>query len=437
MAYDFGPAKITYTGGYRDVALTGYQPLNGFIPETFSFHNDLGYKTQSHELRVNGESEKLIWQAGLFYGYETQAVRRGLVLPSAKGAFGGQVPFLNFFWRDMESTTTGVFAQATYNISEKLSLTGGLRNTGDKKRRSGADLASAPFGPPSIIRFFYPTVPTSATQAGMKAIVDSTSKWNKLTYLIDLDYKPSANQLIFVKYSTGYKAGGFDNLGAYKPEYLKSFEIGTKNKFVDNKLRLNASFFHYNYEDQQVTVFISTAIGGAIKNAGSTTVNGLEIDGEFLATKADRFRFTVNYLDAKFNDFLADRNRVGVGAENSINLKGNRPVQSPKWTLVGGYNHDFAIGKGKLNVGIQTLFKSEYFISPFNFTMDKQEAYTKTDIFATYTAKGGKWDIGAFVQNIEDNRILSYAGFTGNTINIYNWIFGSPRLFGIQAGYHF
>ena len=68
--------------------MSGYQPLNGFVPETFSFYNDLNYDTQSHELRLNGESEKLNWQIGSFYGSEDQDVRRGLFLPAAAGAFG-------------------------------------------------------------------------------------------------------------------------------------------------------------------------------------------------------------------------------------------------------------------------------------------------------------------------------------------------------------
>ena len=114
MAYDFGAAKITYTGGFRDVDMTGYQPLNGFVPETFSFDNNLKYQTQSHELRINGESTALIWQAGIFNGNEDQDVARGLFLPSAKGAFGGQIPFLNYFLRTINSKTTGIFAQATY-----------------------------------------------------------------------------------------------------------------------------------------------------------------------------------------------------------------------------------------------------------------------------------------------------------------------------------
>ncbi len=437
IAYDFGGASLTYSGGYRKVAMDGYQPLNGFIPETFSFHNDLNYKTQSHELRLNGESEKLSWQLGSFYGTENQDVRRGLVLPVAAGAFGGQVPFLNFFIRDINSSTLGFFGQATYNVNEKLGLTFGLRNTTDKKTQAGGDLAAAPFGPPSIIRFFYPNVPTSASQAGMKPLsgVPMEGSWNQTTWLLGMDYKLDANKMIFAKISTGYKAGGFDNQGAYNPEYLTAYEIGTKNKFADNKLRLNASAFLYDYKDQQVSIFISTAVGGAIQNAGVSKIKGLEIDGEYAISKADRFRFSLNLLDAKYQELKTVENVVN-GDVRSVDLKGKTAPMSPKATITAGYNHDFKLGSGVLTAGIQTLYKSSYYTTAFNYAMDKQKSYTKTDVNVTYTAKGGKFDIGLFAQNLEDNRIIAYSSFNGGTINIYNWIFGSPRLIGAQLNLH-
>jgi iron complex outermembrane receptor protein len=440
IAYNFGKANLSYTGGVRKVDMTGYQPLNGFVPETFSFHNDLSYNTQSHELRLNGESAKLSWQVGGFYGKENQDVRRGLFLPSAAGAFGGQIPFLNFFFRDVTSTTAAIFGQATYNVNEKLGFTLGLRNTSDKKTRSGGDLASAPFGPPTIIRFFYPNVPTSPTQAGIKPLtgVMLENSWNQTTWTAGMEYKADANKMIFAKVSKGYKAGGFDNVGEYDPESLIAYEIGTKNKFVNNKLRLNASLFYYDYTNQQVSVFINTAVGGGIKNAGQSSVTGLDIETEYAISKSDRIKLTANFLDAKFKTLRIFTNiTVGGAAATEQILDGNRPVQAPPFTFSGRYDHDFKVGKGTLNAGVQLLYKADYYLQPYNMAMDKQEAYTKTDVNLTYTTGNGKFDIGVYAQNLEDNRIKTYASLNGGTINIYNWIFGTPRTVGIQANLHF
>jgi iron complex outermembrane receptor protein len=253
--------------------------------------------------------------------------------------------------------------------------------------------------------------------------------------LANIDYKIDDDKMLFAKVSTGYKAGGFDNLGSYEPENILAFEIGSKNKLMDNRLRLNASAFYYDYTNQQVKVFINTTVGDAIKNAASTTVFGIELDGEVLITAADRFKLTANYLNAEFGDFPTRANVV-AGNPIEVNLEGNKPIQAPVLTIIAGYNHDFQIGSGILNVGVQSMFKSEYYLSTFNYAMDIQEGYTKTDFFVTYMPSSN-WDIRAFVQNIEDNRVIQYAAFTGGTINLYNWIFGVPRTFGAQINYYF
>ena len=440
VEYKLGSAVLTYTGGYRDVNFEGYQPLNGFVPETFSFDNNLDYQTQSHELRINGESKNVIWQGGVYYGHEDQHVARGLFLPIARNAnpaFGGNPPYINFFLRDVTSKTSGLFAQTTYNFTEKWGITGGLRYTSDKKERVGSDLAAPPFAPGAVI-FTYPNRPTSFTQEGMTTLKDvpNSGSWDQVTWLVDLEHRFDNNKLLFAKVSTGYKAGGFDNLGSYDPEKLTAFEIGSKNKFANNRLKLNLSAFVYDYKDQQVSVFISTAVGGAIQNAGKTRVYGLETETEWAATKADKFKLVINYLDAKFKDLATVQNRFNAPAE-PVNLKGNRPVQSPKWTMVFRYDHNIDLTAGVLSFGIQSMFKSDYYLSAFNYEGDRQNSFTKTDLNLTFAPKGDRFDIGVFAQNIEDNRPLNFAAFTGNTINIYNWIFGNPRTFGMQFNYRF
>ena len=431
ISYDLGFAKLSYKGGYRYVDMSGYQPLTGFVPEAYTYDNNLTYKTHSHEFLLNGEMEKFIWQAGYFYGHENQNVARGLVLPSVAAMFGGELPYLNFTLYDVNSSTNGIFGQATYYITDKLGLTGGLRYTIDNKSRDGSQLTTGPFG--TGIVYYYPNHP-ELDDEGMTPN-PGEGEWKQATWMVNADYKVNENSMFFAKVSTGYKAGGFDNLGSYDPESILAVEVGSKNKLWNNRLRLNGSIFHYDYDDQQVKVFINTEVGDATKNAASTDVLGVELDGELLATKADRIKFTVNYLNAEFGDFPSLANVVGESGIE-VNLKGNKPAQSPEWTMIGGYSHDFEIGSGILNVGIQTMYKSEYYLNALNYAMDKQDAYTKTDFTILYMPSGN-WDISAFVHNIEDNRVIQYSAFTGDGIDAYNWVFGIPRTFGAQISYYF
>lgn len=428
LQYDFGEAKITYTGGYRDVDLKNYQPINGFIPETASFDNDLEYQTQSHEFRINGETEneKFIWQAGYFYGNEDQNAGRGFLLSFAR-------PNYFFYYRqEINSKTNAIFGQATYKVGNNFGITLGLRNTTDKKSRLGGQVASGS-------GYTYPEGgPKNVTDPGVPStFVDG--KWNQTTWLLNFEYKIDNSKYLFAKMNTGYKAGGFDNVGQYKAESITAYEIGSKNKFANNKLRLNASIFYYDYRDQQVSIFIDTNVGAAVQNVDGSSVTGAELDGEFLATENDRFTFSANYLDAQYGDFVSVVNTVR-GPNVPIELKGKHPVQSPKWTLTGGYTHDFKLGESTLSAALNTIYKSDYYLSVSNFNMDKQVAYTNTSFRLIFTGKSRNWDLAAYVNNIEDNRILNYASFTGagtNGPNTYNWMFGSPRTIGAQLNYRF
>ncbi|PKQ44540.1 TonB-dependent receptor [Confluentibacter flavum] len=436
MSYDFGGAVLTYTGGYRHVDLEAYQPLNGFVPETFSFDNKLIYDTQSHEIRLNGESDHFIWQAGLFHGNEDQKAARGLVLPAASGAFGGSVPYLNWFDVDVNSKTTGIFGQATIDLSETLAFTGGLRYTKDKKSSDGFNIQQGPFGPPGTPAYFYPN-PPQAGDAGTGQVPGAgNGSWSQVTWLTSLEYKPTENNMFFGKVSTGYKSGGFTVRDEFDAENLIAYEIGTKNYLANRKLRLNGSVFVYKYTDQQVSVFIDTQAGADIENAGSSDYFGVEIEGDYMFSSKDRINFNFNYLNAEFKELTTLVNTIGNSAIVA-NLAGNKPAQTPELIIVAGYNHTFSLGEGTLDFGIGTMFKSDYYLQVFNFEMDKQKAYTKTDINLTYRAGNGKWELGAFLNNLEDNRIINYASFNGSNINIYNWSFGSPRLFGLRTSYKF
>ncbi|MFX0557799.1 TonB-dependent receptor [Maribacter sp. CXY002] len=438
LSYDFGSTVLTYTGGYRNIDLDNYQPLNGFVPEIFSFSNDLKYDTQSHELRLNGESTSFIWQTGLFYGDEDQTSKRGLFLPAASGAFGGQVPFLNFFGLDVNSKTTGLFGQATINLNDFWSFTGGLRYTNDNKSLAGYNLQTAPFGPPGTPAYFFPDSPPSDGDPGTgEAPGAGEGSWSQITWMANLEYKPSDNTMWFAKASTGYKSGGFNVLEEYDAENLLAFEVGSKNYLANRTLRLNGSAFVYKYTDQQVNVFFNTAVGGLTQNAGESDYFGLELDGDWLATPKDRFNFTINYLNAEFKDLPTLANVSGGSPSVEVNLAGNVPPQAPKWTLIGGYNHTFELGKGTLDAGINSMFKSEYYLQVFNYNMDRQESYSKTDVNIKYTSANKKWELGAFVNNLEDNRILTYASFIGGGIDLYNFAFGAPRLIGVRTSFNF
>jgi iron complex outermembrane receptor protein len=424
---DLDFATLSYIGGFRDVNVSSRQPLQGFISTStaFTYYNDkMDSDTQSHELRLAGGNEgQFIWQVGGFYYKEHQEIARGLFLPLA-GANGS---FLNYFYRPyVNSTSKAGYAQATWwFIPDTLSVTGGIRYTDDKKwaryDNYGFQFNSGPTPP--------------ADGAPGATITRPRQSSNKVTWSLGLDYKVADDSLLYAKVSTGYKGGGFDNVGAYKPETLTAYEFGSKNRFANRTIELNLAGFYYDYRDQQIQVLLDTATGARTLNAGKSRIWGIEADGTVLLSDRDKFHVTANYLDAKFTQFPGVVSALDKSV--AVDLSGNKPVQAPKWTIALGYDHTFPIGDGELVASVFSRFKTEYYLSPFNWRADRQEAFTQTDLSLEYKAPGGRYSLQAYVRNLEDNRPLNYAAFTGGGVNVYNFIFGAPRTYGIQGTFKF
>ncbi|MFT4053607.1 MAG: TonB-dependent receptor [Novosphingobium sp.] len=423
---DLDFATLSYIGGFRDVDVSSRQPLNGFVSTTTAFtgfNDKMDSDTQSHELRLAGGDEgKFVWQLGAFYYKEHQEIARGTYLPLAGGG-----SFLSYFYRPyVNSTSKAGYAQATYwLVPDTLSVTGGVRYTDDKKWARYDNYG-----------FQYGTGPTPPADGSPGATTTYPRQGSdKVTWTIGVDYKVAPDSLLYGKVSTGYKGGGFDNVSAYKPETLTAYEIGSKNRFANRTIELNLAGFYYDYRDQQIQVLLDTATGAQTLNAGKSRIWGVEADGTVLLSDRDQFHATVNYLDAKFTEFPGVASTLSGSV--ATDLSGNRPVQAPKWTIALGYDHTFPIGEGELVASVYSRFKTEYYLTPFNWDADRQQAFTQTDLNLEYKAPGGRYSIQAYVRNLEDERPLTYASFTGGGINIYNFIFGAPRTYGVQGTFRF
>ncbi|MBR2267674.1 MAG: TonB-dependent receptor [Sphingobium sp.] len=113
-------------------------------------------------------------------------------------------------------------------------------------------------------------------------------------------------------------------------------------------------------------------------------------------------------------------------------------MQSPKWTIALGYDHDFHIGDHKITASVFSRFKSDYYLQPFNNRAELQEAFTQTDLSLEYSAPGNKLSVQAYVRNLENYRPYSFVNYVdaGGTMLI-NYIYGTPRTYGVRGTYRF
>jgi iron complex outermembrane receptor protein len=188
----------------------------------------------------------------------------------------------------------------------------------------------------------------------------------------------------------------------------------------------------------QIDSFISSAIGFATINAGRAKFNGMEADFTAQVTPSDRINAAVNFLDAKFTRFSTFATGLSGGAP-ILDFSGNQPANAPKWTVALGYEHAFdLVEAGSLTASIFSRYKSKYYLGTSNFAAQLQEAHTQTDVSLTYDSVDGRYSVQGYVRNLENYVPVTFASFTGGPpINIFNFIFGAPRTYGVEARYHF
>ncbi|WP_300117373.1 TonB-dependent receptor [Sphingobium sp.] len=433
IAYDFGPATLTYTGGYRTTDNDGRL---GLAPTYVTTNYGSSVDTQSHELRLNGDASGIEWQTGAFYFKEKQATNGGIYNPFVGPPVGGIGSYINYFRRFVTSESWSVFGQVEVPLGDVLTAVGGLRYTKDKRRalynnygfqfNSGIGEITRPAANPLNLRY----------------------SGDRFNYLAGLNYKPNPDTLVYAKVSSGYKAGGFDAVGVFKPESNTAYEGGMKLNFgPGSRNQFNITGFYYDYKDLQNDVLLDSAIGAQTFNSGKATIWGIEAETVINLSPNDRFTGSFNYLSAKYDEFIAsyavlnpaEPNQTSQLAIDNPNLAGNRLVQTPKFVISLGYQHVFRLGSaGTLTADAFTRFKSDYYLTFFNFRDSLQKAYTQSDFSLEWRPESDKFGVQAFVRNLENNRPLTYAGYTAaGPDDIFNFQFGTPRTYGVRLSVDF
>jgi iron complex outermembrane receptor protein len=215
---------------------------------------------------------------------------------------------------------------------------------------------------------------------------------------------------------------------------VKSIEVGSKNRFLDNRLQVNVAAYHYDYTDQQVATLI-TAAGASTGftktiNAGESEFWGVEVEPVFQITPVDRLNATVSWLDAEFTKFCT----ATVGGVCTVSFAGKTPVQAPRMQASLGFEHEFTVGAGSLTARVQSSYESESFLVVQNYPNSRIAPYTRSDAFLTYKPDSGKWTVQGYVRNIENSTIITSAN---TNFGYYSFGLAPPRTYGARLTYDF
>ena len=208
----------------------------------------------------------------------------------------------------VNTKSIAVYADWTFDLTDKLALDVGARYTDEDKHAI------------ALNRFY--TDLSYSTAWGTAANFNKTVNFKNVSPKVSLNYQITPDIMLYGLASRGFKSGGYNiraNTTAvprsgepFNDESVDSYEIGTKMALLDNTLFLNVAGFHNRYKDIQLSVFTSYTLPngsqsffGDFTNAGRGTVNGAEVEYQWLPTEHWSISGNLAWLDAKYDEFMS------------------------------------------------------------------------------------------------------------------------------------
>lgn len=265
-----------------------------------------------------------------------------------------------------------------------------------------------------------PTIPTSAHRRNFSA------NSSKLTYLVNVNYRPTNNITAYAKYSTGFISGGQQNGISYQAETAKSVEGGIKADLLDRHLRTNLAGFYVKYGNLQFPTFDNGIAN--VRNAGKSRAYGFELETTLIPVERLSLSTNVGYTNFKYTEL-----DPAIGNINSY-----FPNYRPKWTGSAAIDYSFPEFESGSHIALHadTNYHSKYTMIPdvTGATITPPDAPSVWLVngrisLVDVPMAGAKGQIAIWGKNLTNNRSLTYAAALGL---VYGGVYETARTYGLD-----
>ena len=286
--------------------------------------------------------------------------------------------------------------------------------------------------------------------------INKEAKTTRATWHLGVEYDLAKDSLLYASWDSGYHAGGFafaEIKPTYAPEYISAYSIGSKNRFLNDRLQLNAELFYWKYTDQQIPHGGSDSDGAYVfytDNAGSSVIKGGEVAIKFIAASHTVFNAEVQYLSAVYNAFTFQTPAGGTNqppltgcpfsqtdsTHYTVNCAGRTAQQSPKWAGNVGVQQTMNIGKYSLIGDVNAHIQSESVVGFEMIDVETQKSYAITNVSLALVPANEKWSLMVFGNNLGNERPFGTA-YYNSVMGVIGAGVGAPRTFGVRGLYRF
>lgn len=430
--------------GYREMEMESSRdgdntPANIFATEDFYDHQQI---SQEFQFSGNALDDRMSWLFGLYYFQEDGFNFNPVYLPVGSIRSGGLY----------DNDSQAAFFQSTFDFTDRLAFTFGIRYTEDTKRFTpdqfsrGDSSASGIFEPtwPNFAGFYLPSAGAPIPAGGRLAtFAEFEEKFDDTNIMLNLAHEFSDELMVYVSYSEGFKSGGFDQRftaftpepSSFEPEFADTYEIGLKTDLLDNRMRLNLALFHTDYDDLQI--IIRESFNPITFNGGQADIDGGELEVTFVPT--DRWYLTaaVGYLDAGYDEL--DPSVTGEGGNATPVFITNELVNTPEWSVALGAAYTMDIGDwATLTPRVDWSYHDEQHNDAVNTPQLFQDDYGLLNASVTLQTTDGRWEGMAGVRNITDEEFLITGNSAFGTAASYvEQVYGRPRAWFVSVQYNF
>jgi len=301
-----------------------------------------------------------------------------------------------------------IFGQATVPITSRLRITAGGRYTAERMSNY-TDTDHGLYGPP----------------------IYQHPKFNPVTGKINIEFDLTPRNLIYASVSRGYKPGGVNYNSTpyfvgltYKPEQVIAYELGSKNRFLDNRATLNLAGFYYDYKNLQYQQEDPIPYQGGVSNIPKAYIYGVEAEGAFAITQKLKLSANGTFLNGRMTeDYDAldpsaahqatlqaaalgygpfDEYTILLRAAQVRNTKGNKPPKLPGFQGGASLSYTTDIGSDQLLLRADYSFRGHYNYRIFNDgVLDKVPSYSVVNLYGAYTFRD-RWQVSLNISNLFD-----------------------------------
>ena len=403
------------------------------------FEDTLEQDQFTQELQLLGTYDRMNWILGLYYFSEDGDNVNTLDFTVSNFRSGGA----------FDNTSWAAFAQATYDMTDRLHLTLGARYTDEDKA----------FTPDQIIYNNYfagfsnlvpPGNPLAALdapflQAGSRILplLEKEISISEFTPMANLAFDLSDKVMLYATYSEGFKSGGFtqrvfppivagftappgtpdlDLIPTYEPEFVDVLEAGFKMDLLDGQLRLNGAFFKTNYEELQVQVFNSVA--PVTQNIGEASIEGFELELSASPAEGWFIEGILSLLNAEYDT---------IDTANTLIFESNEFERVPETTASLGLSKEFSLSNaGTFLLRADWSYRSETFNDAYNTPLLETDSYSLIDASARWTNRDGDWTVIVSGTNLSDEEYL-VTGVYGTAFQSLEGVYNRGRQWRVEV----